>query len=297
MRKFLLWVSLPLLLLALTSCGALGGQTQPDVEIIPTTTPEPVEETAAPTETPVPPPTVTPFPSVTPEGGVAVEVEATEAEGESATVGETTGETVGETTEETGVTAPPVAGIPAGVPVGQRIYFADFTTGSWREVDTDTVTIKQEFGGYLWEVGPVDAAWLGFQRDLTDFYMQIQVDVQRCPLDANYGLRFRLEDETTYHVFIVWCNDTYSVGSELAGVHGTVVSRTELPASLAGKAEAMRTLGLLAQGSQITLYLDGTEVTSFEDTDLTSGDIALWARAGETVMRLLFDNLEIYELS
>ena len=66
---------------------------------------------------------------------------------------------------------------------------------------------------------------------------------------------------------------------------------------LAGKAEALRTLGLLAQSSQITLYLDGTEVASFEDTDLTSGDVALWGRAGETVLRLLFDNMEIYELS
>jgi hypothetical protein len=69
-----------------------------------------------------------------------------------------------------------------------------------------------------------------------------------------------------------------------------------LPAALAGSPESQRTLGLLTEGPQFTFYLDGVKIAEFEESELVSGDIAMWASAGERASRLLWDNLEIYEL-
>jgi hypothetical protein len=243
-----------------------------------------------PTETPLPPPTVTPFPSVTPEGGVAEETGEAAAEGAAEEGDPAAG------AEEPA--AAPVPGIPADVPLGQRLYLADFTTGSWPTFEEDNALIDLLFGGYLFEVSAGGDAWMNAGVDMADYYAQVEVDVQRCPQDGKYGMRFRMVDSLNYYVFVVWCNDTFSIGSELGGdgKHGTILSRTELPASLSGKAESKRTIGILAQESDFTVYLDGTPAHSFTDGSHLSGDLAMWTHAADSVLRAVFDNLEIYQL-
>jgi hypothetical protein len=225
---------------------------------------------------------------VTPEGGVAPT--------EEGSTGEATSEG-GESVQPEATTVP-VAGIPADVPLGQRIYLADFTTGTWPTIEDDNLLIDLMFGGYLFEVSAGGDGWMNFNLDMADFYAQVEVDVQRCPQDAKYGMRFRMADDKSYYVFVIWCNDTFSIGSELGGdgQHGTILSRTELPASLAGQAESKRVVAILAQGSDFTLYLDGAPVHSFTDGKHTSGDLAIWAHAADTVMRIIYDNLEVYQL-
>jgi len=290
MRKNPRWLILLLFTLLLAACSGLPAAAPAPAEeaALPTTTPEPVTDTPVPTETPLPPPTVTPFPSVTPEGGVAEETgEAAEEASE--------GSDPADAAEEP---AAPVHGIPADVPLGQRLYLADFTTGSWPTLEEDNVLIDLLFGGYLFEVSAGGDAWMNAGIEMADYYTQVEVDVQRCPQDAKYGMRFRMVDSLNYYVFVIWCNDTFSIGSELGGdgKHGTILSRTELPASLSGKTESKRTIGILAQGSDFTVYLDGTPAHSFSDSAHLSGDLAIWTHAADSVLRVVYDNLEVYEL-
>lgn len=300
MRKHARWVVLALIPLALAACSMLpvgGVAPEGEAEVLPTTTPDQVLDTPVPTETPPPPPTVTPFPSITPEGGVPPEGE-TAGETTAGEAGGTTGESTGGTTGgATGGAASNVPGIPSDVPVGQRLYLADFSVGRWPEEDLETVKVEPGLGGYVWQIGPVDVYSLITGKDTwSNFYVQVEANVQRCPQDAGYGFQFRLVDTDNYYQFIVWCNDTYSFFSKLEGVQGPYIPKTELPASVAGRPESLRTIGLLAQGSDYAFYVDGVRVGDFQEGELTSGDIALWTKAGETVFRVVFNNWEVYEL-
>ena len=132
------------------------------------------------------------------------------------------------------------------------------------------------------------------------FVNALPTKTDNCPSDAGYGMRFRLTDSENYYFFVVWCNDSYSVGGEQTGpTHYTYISRTDLPDSLSGNAESTHVIGLLAQGSNFTLYMDGIELATFEDENSihSSGDVAMWALApGAGVLRLIFDDLEVYDL-
>ena len=305
MLEKLRWTFVPLLSFLLVACiGGLlpGGDSDSSApDELPTTTPIPIQDSLDATSTPLPPPTPTPFPTVTPEDGVAEEASDTpteEAGGDDATEpDETTTEEPDDGSDDQIV----IPGINPDIPLGLRAYVSDFSSPGWLTIESDTANAEVVAGAYIWEIGPVDAVWIntGF-LDVTDFYAQVTVNVDNCPNDAGYGMRFRLTDGDNYYFFAIFCDDSYSVAGEETGpTHYTYISRTDLPDSLSGNAESTHVIGVLAQGSQFTLYMDGIELASFEDEDSihSSGDVAMWALSpGAGILRLIFDDLEVYDL-
>lgn len=277
----------------LYGCSARPSGTLPTATLIPT---QPIPTN---TPTPLPPSTVTPYPTITPQGDVSPPDESVapnDGEGVQPT-SEGAGSGQSETPVPTVTTAPVVrqGNVPAGLNLGSVIFTADFTQG-WPSVDDPTAKISIVNGQYAFAIGPFDGRFFNTSTvDQGDLYAQVDAQILECSEGGVYGLLFRQSDAGNYYAFLLFCNNTYSV---ISRVNGSLRSSPIVTGDLSGAdASGNHSLGVLAQGDNLTFYLDGQQLATASDQRHTSGDVALYAASqSSNVMQVAFDNLKIWSL-
>jgi len=265
--------------------------------LLPTATLIPTQLIPTNTPTPLPPATVTPYPTITPH-----------APGESVNEGDATTSAT-EDSQPTGVAQSPSetatqavaasaggqGNIHEGLNLGQVEFSADFARG-WPTVDEPTAKIEIVNGQYAFAIGPFDARFFNTSSiDASDFYAQVDTQIVQCTEGGVYGLLVRQSDPGNYYAFVLFCNNTYSV---TARVNGSLLASPLAAGSLPGTdAIGAHSLGVLAQGGNLTFYLDGQELTSISDQRHTQGDVALYAASqSSNIMEVAFDNLKVWSL-
>lgn len=294
MKKHPISIALVALLAAgLTACGNSNSVTVGEVPTeLPTSTPN-----ISPTD--LPPPTVTPFPEVTPRGQtVEVSEESDEEDEQEDETAESNDEASDETEAEPEVeneeapAAPASSGSPFG---GTLLYETNFARG-WPDVDDETATISSSGGLYRMELGPFDARFFTTNGiGATNSYTQVEVTPEACPPQGGYGLIFRYQDVSGYYQFTLFCSGTYSGIARVDGRPASGGTNGDLPFDAAEN--TTRTLGILAEGSSFTLFVDGEELDSFSDNRFDAGDVGVAAisQTGE-VINVNFGNLQVYSL-
>ncbi len=253
--------------------AACGGSSNVAVGEVPTELP-----TSTPNISPtdLPPPTVTPFPAVTPRS-------------EPVTVDAASGED--EDSEGSDEAAPSASGSPFD---GTILYETNFARG-WPNVDDDTADISSSGGEYIWALGPFDARFFTTNGiEAGDSYTQVDVTVEECPPEGGYGLIFRYTSESGYYQFTLFCSGTYS---GLARVDGRPSGGTSGDTPFDPSEATTRTLGVLADGADITLLVDGDELDRYTDTRFETGDAGVYAisQTGD-VINVRFSNMQVYAL-
>jgi hypothetical protein len=283
----------------------MGGLAAPAA--LPTATSEPAAAPPTFTATFLPPPTVTPFPTVTPRPADA-SLTGTPASTSPAETGPApTASGLADQPTPTGATAPASpttppsssAGLPEGVQVGRSLVSIDFSRG-WPDYDNPTAKISMLNGGYMFEVGPYDAAFVNTgQLNAGDFYAQVEATLSECTEKGGYGLLFRFVDDGNFYEFTVRCNGTFSVLEKAGGSYASkTLLKGDLPAGLDAAAATTHVLGVLAQGDTFSVYMDGMSLGQASDDTHEAGDIAPWAEASTSPRKVivLFDNLEAWAL-
>jgi len=110
-----------------------------------------------------------------------------------------------------------------------------------------------------------------------------QVEAQAAGSDyAEYGLAFRISgsDNGSFYVFAVTTNGKYYLQKRLDGAWADTdpVSSTASPAIKTGTGK--NTLGVLARGNEILLFINGTLVNTVTEDSLDSGKIGVFAATG-----------------
>jgi hypothetical protein len=109
---------------------------------------------------------------------------------------------------------------------------------------------------------------------------------------GNYGLLFRVENSNNYYRFVVSTTGRYRVMKLVNRSWKTIKGWTTSSAVKTGSTE--NHLKVVAQGSSITVYANGQELTTVTDSDFTHGEVALIAAAGTTAdFEVAFDNFEV----
>jgi hypothetical protein len=109
---------------------------------------------------------------------------------------------------------------------------------------------------------------------------------------GNYGLLFRVENNDNYYRFVVSTTGRYRVMKLVNRSWENLKSWTTSSAVKTGK--STNRLKVVAQGSSITVYANGQELTAVTDSDFTRGEVALVAAAGTTAdFEVAFDNFEV----
>ena len=189
------------------------------------------------------------------------------------------------------------------------VFSDDFSSPGWLEFTEDEFSTSYVDGVYELSVKPGGfSSAFGLRPSLgslTDFYLQIETRAYG-PADNGYGIRFR-EQEAGFYEFTVSNQGTGSSG-EAIDSGGTfridkfvdfemvrILPFKSETASIAQGEGELNVLGVLALGSDISLYINGQEVASFSDPDIADGAISLRVLPYfEGGSRTLFDNAAVW---
>ncbi len=94
-------------------------------------------------------------------------------------------------------------------------------------------------------------------------------------------------DSTMDHDYRIEINDdnTFDIAHEYLDASKrprAIILDGPLPSSVLNPPKMQNTISVIMVGAQLLLFINNTEVTSISDGDYTTGQIALFARAGET---------------
>ncbi|MBN1285885.1 MAG: hypothetical protein JXB47_10845 [Anaerolineae bacterium] len=115
-----------------------------------------------------------------------------------------------------------------------------------------------------------------------DLYAQYQVTPVQCPTNAAFGLPVRISGPTwgNFYVAIMQCDGNWRLSTVLTdeggNVSGEVLADGALDAPLA--AGETYTLGILARGSEIAYYWNGTELARVTNSIHFAGDFGIQIR-------------------
>jgi hypothetical protein len=130
-----------------------------------------------------------------------------------------------------------------------------------------------------------------------DFYAEIDVFTEICSPGDEYGLIIRTNRLDEHYRFVIGCDGRARISRVLEAGSRALTLWTASPAILSG-APARNRLGVLADGLDLKLFVNGTEVASARDAALSEGGFGLVARSGPRgQVAVSFDDLVVRALA
>ena len=169
--------------------------------------------------------------------------------------------------------------------------------GAWQMTSDKDVTFSYTRGAL--DVKVVKQNWMGwslYSDKLTDFLLEADTAVVDGPKDAGYGLLFHFVDASNFYAFRINGQGMYSLWT-LAGGEWKALAKWTDSAAIDTTDGAVNRLGVLVEGSQITLFVNGQVVDQVQDGTFPSGQIALVSGVYDTTgLDVEFDNVQLWNL-
>ncbi len=138
---------------------------------------------------------------------------------------------------------------------------------------------------------PGQIAWATAGRTFRDFHLRVEATQLAGPVDNEYGVLVRLEDDTHFYAFSISGDGYARVAYYAAGVW-TVLGSDWMPQAAVHQGAATNVLEVEARGTQFTFWVNGEQVAQVTEETLLDGDIGLYAGAfDEAGVQIAFDNL------
>jgi hypothetical protein len=169
-------------------------------------------------------------------------------------------------------------------------------TGDWDTESSDDVARSYGAGVYQlriatpntlgWSTGPIRAA---------DFYVEVDTYLLRGPLDNEFGLLFR-HDGSNYYVYTISSDGYFRIQKWLDGAWQSVLDWTAAPAIAQGEG-SHNTLGLLAEGPQLTALANGQVLATVTDATIQGDGLAIAAATfAEAGLEIAFEDFTYWPL-
>jgi len=179
------------------------------------------------------------------------------------------------------LTATPTVGISN---LGTPTWKDEFNVAkSWYLDDDEYTTIDIKDGSLVMtSLQPV--TWTGWSlhyNQIQNFYLEGKINLPNCSAADRYGLVFRSPDYIQGYFFGVTCNGQYNLSIYNGNKFVTIIPWTPAGNINTGS-NAQNTLGVKAQGNQITLSINGTELQTITNTDYQKGTYGAFIAAVNT---------------
>jgi len=171
------------------------------------------------------------------------------------------------------------------------------------DVDAAGFTKIDFSGGYMQLTGlKTQDGWRLSYNSISDFYIEMTVKTNTCAAGDRYGLIFRVPDKHAAnrgYLFGVSCDGKISL-REWDGRTGVKKMTAHIPweandAVKSGSNQVNR-LGVMADGSKLTLYVNGVKVGEISDSTYSSGYFGVFVNAGATSSHTIsVDELSYWE--
>ena len=154
--------------------------------------------------------------------------------------------------------------------------------GKYHVLVTGTTSLSEDRGFSSWRsgVGPFG-----------DFLLLVDAEQVSGPENNGYGIQFRMQDSDNYYRFRISGDGWAKFDKSVAGVRTTIRSWEET--SFVNTGNARNRMGVAAEGSTFTFYVNGTVLYTETDTSFASGHIGLAAIKYDlqSNLHIAFDNL------
>lgn len=189
---------------------------------------------------------------------------------------------------------------PTSINVIERIAYHEFSDDQLWPVGTyiwaDDAYIEE--GRYVVVSSDIAATIVSDTLSLDNFYAQVEVYPRVCKSGAALGLGFRInEDLSDMYYHTVECEGFFDAGV-IINYEQEIKAQGALAQPLATDGTKY-VMGVLADGSEITLYWNGEPIGSFVDTRRTEGEFGLRLLPidGEPgSVEVAFDNLQVWSI-
>jgi hypothetical protein len=182
--------------------------------------------------------------------------------------------------------------LPAGV-----LFQDDFsdTSSGWDRVDVEEGVTDYADGVYRIFVNTDSTdVWANPGLNFTDTIIEVEAEKVGGPDDNDFGVICRYEDTNNFYFFILSSDGYFGIGRVLDGVQELLGEEELMPGEAINTGNTTNVIKADCVGSTLTLYANGTQLVSVEDTALTSGDVGLLAGTFDTPgTDIYFDNFVV----
>lgn len=172
--------------------------------------------------------------------------------------------------------------------------------GTWSVMNSENSTRFLQGRSYHIRIDAVNwTSWGGMNDvlELEDFLFEVEAERVSGPLANEIGVLFRLLDADNFYYYKVSSDGYYGLDKMLDGEWQTLIDWTETT-TIDIDADTPILLGIWANGPQLTLLVNETIVSTYEDAEFATGDIALAAGTfDEGGVEIAFDDLYIWSLN
>lgn len=195
-------------------------------------------------------------------------------------------------------TATSVAGDPK-LDLGNPTWRDTFNNSdSWPIYDDEHVNMTVQDSSLQMTLLKADKwnSWILTWPILRNFYLEVTAKPGDCADTDNYGVLARAPSDKEAYLFGFTCDGRYSFRRWTGERFATNVDWTASEYILSGKNQTNR-LGLMANGSSISLYANGQLLTDLRDANYPRGGFGLYASAFKTTNFLVrFQEVQYWEL-
>jgi hypothetical protein len=185
-------------------------------------------------------------------------------------------------------------------PSSSVLFEDDFskTSSGWDSATGDDGMTDYVDGTYHIRVDTANFdLWANPGKSFSDTQTEVDATVVGGPEDNDFGLLCRYSDTDNYYFAIVASDGYFGFGKVVSGEQTLLGEDASLyTTDLVNSGSTLNHLRFDCTGSTLTLYINGTQAGSVEDSDLASGDVGLIAGTFDTAgVEIEFDNFNVIQ--
>jgi hypothetical protein len=185
-------------------------------------------------------------------------------------------------------------------PLPEGVLFKDDfsdTSSGWDRVNVSDGITDYENGIYRILVNTDNTdVWANPGLNFNDTVVEVEAAKVGGPDDNDFGIICRYEDTSNFYFFIISSDGFYGIGKVIDGEQVLFGEDVLLPDDNIKMGNVTNDIRADCVGSTLTLYTNGIELASFQDSDFRSGDVGLIAGTFDTPgTDIHFDNFVVRE--
>jgi hypothetical protein len=183
--------------------------------------------------------------------------------------------------------------------LGDPTYEDDFATGdNWSLGRDKYMDLRASNGNLIMRGLSTTSGWRITRSSLANGYIQLSGEMSDCSGADNFGLYFRVPNATTAssgYLFGISCDGKFAL-RKWNGETMTSLIYWKENATIKKGSDEINTLGVMLDGYEIKLYINGKQVGKTTDDDYGIGSIGIYVAAKDSGdVTVLLHNLSVWK--
>ena len=182
---------------------------------------------------------------------------------------------------------------------GEVLFSDTFSddSGGWNTWTDNNSIVDYNSGGLRFYINEKDYNfWSRPQNDFQDVMVEVLATRVSGTDDNHFGVICHYENRDNYYALVISSDGYYGIIKVLQGSYHLLNDHTLQYSEAIKQGGETNHIQALCSGSELTLTVNGEELASVQDSDISSGGVGLITASYETPgVDILFDNFVVYK--